>query len=637
MKPSARHNKLRHLLVQFQNQTKHGYPHQYAPSKEYLDWKNQPNPYRLFRGSDAKAVQRLFLSEEMVTNKACSLCGFDEIYKEQEVVRNHSTDRTFANGSELNAQNLSLFMFYSMSLSATKSYKNNNWSLRVNPSSGNLHPCEAYLILDSSSDVFGSLEAAQKSTSVYLYHPRNHGIQLRTQLPGIDFTKELLFETPSNHTNKRFFAVSITSVNYRETWKYGIRSFRYTQLDTGHAINAIRYSASLLGWDCIVMNDHPLVTDNLMEKVLGLDQFKGDYEKEKEVHEVILLIDTQPELQLSTNQLLVKNCPVLSSKDNASKQLLVKGVAEGKYKIDRFGTPNKLCSEHQDWPQMEIINDLCKVEKDENTALFRLASSYPRKPVMHVDQQKISLSPQQIIRQRRSAQSFDGLTCIETKEDFYSIMEKLLPSRYPSIWKCLSPFDSMFTMNGCNVHLILFVHRVKGLENGMYFLFRGNEDSDALKKIKADWNPSFEWKKVDDLPLYMLHPGDLRQFSKLASCIQDIAGDCCFSLAMVTPNFTERIDQKGGQAFKELYQEAGFIGHILYLEAERLNLRATGIGCYFDDTIHENTLLELPDDDYDDPFQNYQDLYHFTVGKPVEDKRIRNISPYEENLDKFND
>ena len=61
------------------------------------------------------------------------------------------------------------------------------------------------------------------------------------------------------------------------------------------------------------------------------------------------------------------------------------------------------------------------------------------------------------------------------------------------------------------------------------------------------------------------------------------------------------------------------IGQVLYLEAEAAGLRGTGIGCYFDDAMHE--LLGLRDD-------FCQDLYHFTVGGPVEDRRITTLPAY---------
>ncbi len=45
----------------------------------------------------------------------------------------------------------------------------------------------------------------------------------------------------------------------------------------------------------------------------------------------------------------------------------------------------------------------------------------------------------------------------------------------------------------------------------------------------------------------------------------------------------------------------------------------TGIGCYFDDPVHE--VLGLADN-------QFQSLYHFTVGVLVEDDRLQTRRPY---------
>ena len=47
-------------------------------------------------------------------------------------------------------------------------------------------------------------------------------------------------------------------------------------------------------------------------------------------------------------------------------------------------------------------------------------------------------------------------------------------------------------------------------------------------------------------------------------------------------------------------------------------MRGTGIGCYFDDAFHE--LLGLSGD-------RLQNLYHFTVGGPVEDPPPAHAGP----------
>jgi hypothetical protein len=61
------------------------------------------------------------------------------------------------------------------------------------------------------------------------------------------------------------------------------------------------------------------------------------------------------------------------------------------------------------------------------------------------------------------------------------------------------------------------------------------------------------------------------------------------------------------------------VGQALYLEAEAAGLRATGIGCYFDDAMHELLGLENT---------QFQALYHFTVGNPLTDERINTLPAY---------
>ncbi|MCZ6684033.1 MAG: nitroreductase, partial [Planctomycetota bacterium] len=65
--------------------------------------------------------------------------------------------------------------------------------------------------------------------------------------------------------------------------------------------------------------------------------------------------------------------------------------------------------------------------------------------------------------------------------------------------------------------------------------------------------------------------------------------------------------------------EAGGIGQVLYLEAEAAGIRATGMGCYFDDPMHEAFGLTG---------RQYQSMYHFTAGGPIEDTRLTALPAY---------
>jgi hypothetical protein len=118
--------------------------------------------------------------------------------------------------------------------------------------------------------------------------------------------------------------------------------------------------------------------------------------------------------------------------------------------------------------------------------------------------------------------------------------------------------------------------------------------------------------------LFALAAGDFRKAAQAVSCHQEIAADGAFSLGMLA-DFGDSIRANGAWWYRCLFWEAGMVGHVLYLEAEAGDLRGTGIGCFFDEEVHG--LLGLSDD-------AFQSLYHFAVGKPVDDPRLATLSPY---------
>ncbi len=131
----------------------------------------------------------------------------------------------------------------------------------------------------------------------------------------------------------------------------------------------------------------------------------------------------------------------------------------------------------------------------------------------------------------------------------------------------------------------------------------------------------FLWEKPEGTPdhlgLYLRKERNFEVDATMMSCNKSIAGDGAFSLGMIT-KFRGNIE-KEPSSYRRLFWETGMIGQVLYLEAEAHSERGRGIGCFFDDMVHE--LLGLSDN-------RYQSLYHFTVGGPIEDKRIKTLSPY---------
>src|SRR5213079_34077 len=120
-----------------------------------------------------------------------------------------------------------------LGLSAWKQYGTSRWALRCNPSSGNLHPTEGYALLPA----LPGLDAG-----VYHYVSRDHLLERRCTLAGA------AADQLAAHLPDGTFLIGLSSIHWREAWKYGERAFRYCQHDVGHALAAIRMAAAVLGW-----------------------------------------------------------------------------------------------------------------------------------------------------------------------------------------------------------------------------------------------------------------------------------------------------------------------------------------------------------------------------------------------------
>ena len=135
----------------------------------------------------------------------------------------------------------------------------------------------------------------------------------------------------------------------------------------------------------------------------------------------------------------------------------------------------------------------------------------------------------------------------------------------------------------------------------------------ALDALREQFGREILWEAVhDEVPLVCLARGDCRRLGARLSCDQEIASDGFFSLGMLA-ELDASLEDYGLSFYRHLFWETGFLGQILYLEAEAAGARATGIGCFFDDPMHETLGLQG---------HACQSLYHFAVGMAVEDTRL---------------
>ena len=270
------------------------------------------------------------------------------------------------------------------------------------------------------------------------------------------------------------------------------------------------------------------------------------------------------------------------------------------------GRANRLSPGHVSWEWIDAVAEASRVTA---ATVDSTAIAGPWTPIERPGPCAVSTAST-LLLQRRSAVDLDGHSTMPV-EAFLFMLRRLLPGPWP-------PWDAFWWRP--RVHLVLFVHRVDGLVPGIYALLRSPA---ALDSLQRRFHQDFAWLHAAgvpaDLPLYLLTPVDCRGVARQLSCTQDIAADGFFSLAMLA-EFDAAIDEHGPSFYRNLFWETGAIGHMLYLEAEAAGVRGTGIGCFFDDAVHE--ILGVQD-------HGLQSLYHFTVGMPVDDARLQTRPGYD--------
>jgi SagB-type dehydrogenase family enzyme len=545
------------VVMRYHEETKHHFSH-FARALGHLDWVNQPDPFRRYAGAARAALPRL------EPDAAPRSPAYDALYRAGAVA-----------SVPVGMASLSRLFEHSLAITAWKQAGTVRWALRANPSSGNLHPTEAYLLIGDVGDI---------APGLYHYAPREHALEHRC-----DWTREgvaaLLQGFPPNA-----FIVGFASVNWRETWKYGERAFRYCQHDVGHAIAAVRIAAQALGWRMLLLDG---TSDDTVAALLGIDRAEDFAGAEREHPDGLALVWP----------------------DDPTVRSLPLSLRADAMPLGWHGHANRLS--RGDPLRWEIIDAVESASWKSSTEDRRVDWQPEPAQAPRPNAADARARAGQLIHQRRSALAFDGKTSLSAGS-FFTMLARVMPraerglSRRPMPWDAV-PWEPA-------IHLALFVHRVDGLAPGLYLLLRDSAKRDALQQST---HPPFDWTRPSgcpaDLPLFFLQGGDARALAAQLSCGQEIAGDSAFSLGMIA-EFEPRLRRDGAWFYRRLFWETGLIGQVLYLEAEAVGLRATGIGCFFDDPVHE--VMGFAD-------ASFQSLYHFTTGGAVDDPRLTTLPPYE--------
>ena len=111
--------------AEYHRRTKH-HLERFAAGPDTLDWDAQPSPFRTWLG--APIVQLPLVADQLRTSWRQMVSG------------------SLEEDHPLNLRSLACLLELSLALTAWKQFGPDRWALRANPSSGNLHPTEAYVL-----------------------------------------------------------------------------------------------------------------------------------------------------------------------------------------------------------------------------------------------------------------------------------------------------------------------------------------------------------------------------------------------------------------------------------------------------------------------------------------------------------
>jgi SagB-type dehydrogenase family enzyme len=223
----------------YHNGTKHAHERLYA-EPHYLDWENQPLPFKVYKTLDPMPLPRDLLSSGVPALAAVSA---------------HTAPA--GDSSVLTLPLVASLLYFSAGITKRKSYPGGDILFRAAACTGALYHIELYLVCGNLPD----LEAG-----VYHFGPGDFGLR---RLRRGDYRSILMHATggePSVATAP--LSLICTGTYWRNAWKYRARTYRHCFWDSGTIVaNLLAVSAAYQVPARIVMG----FVDATVNQLLGLD------------------------------------------------------------------------------------------------------------------------------------------------------------------------------------------------------------------------------------------------------------------------------------------------------------------------------------------------------------------------------
>jgi SagB-type dehydrogenase family enzyme len=233
--------------------------------RHYLDFDNRPIPFKIYTTNfPVYPLPSVFpqpmldaISAISAINPSKSFAGKINTKDNNRIASSHSNE-----ARELGIQDLAEILFFSAGITRVKKYDTATYFMRAASATGALYPIELYVVC---RDIDAELEAG-----VYHFCPAEFSlIQIRRG----DFRTYLAAAAINNedHFSNSPLSLVLTSIAWRNAWKYQTRSYRHWFWDSGVIAANLLATTTAIGFDTELKMGF---IDDKVNRLLRLDSRK---------------------------------------------------------------------------------------------------------------------------------------------------------------------------------------------------------------------------------------------------------------------------------------------------------------------------------------------------------------------------
>jgi len=212
-------------------------------SNHYLDWDNKPKSFKFYSNIPSIALPTDF-----------------PLPKLNVITMKETSQVTASDNPKINIELLSSLLFFSSGITRQIKFPHGKYYMRAAPATGALYPIEVYIV----SENIDGLQAG-----VYHFCPGEFSL---TRLREGDYRQFLseaagLEQTITNSP----FTIILSSIAWRNAWKYQARSYRHWFWDSGVIVANLIATATSFGLNTKLISGY---IDKFVNELLGLEKNK---------------------------------------------------------------------------------------------------------------------------------------------------------------------------------------------------------------------------------------------------------------------------------------------------------------------------------------------------------------------------